>query len=192
MRAQSLSRLLITALVLTACADQSTAPAPTGTRLPDVAAAATTGGSQVGFGFNGVAGVVILTGGGSFDIATATNIVPGDTRITGGGGFRCTDNVNGGPLAGCAAGEGVRWDSVQLLASSNFKCSGADIVRSAATGSRTAVLIADFYRAGDGNKDSFTAPMIVSEDDIAEDLPGVQNLWIQGVGCGAAVVSFSN
>ena len=118
--------------------------------------------------------------------------MPGDTRISGGGGFSCTDNVNAGPLATCAAGEGVRWDSVQLLASTTFKCSGTDIVRAASTSSRTAVLIADFYRAGDGNEDSFTAQMIVSKDDIAEDLPGVQNVWIQGVGCGAAIVNFSN
>jgi hypothetical protein len=50
------------------------------------------------------------------------------------------------------------------------------------------VLQADFYRAGDGNDESFTAQMIVSETDIA---PGV-NLWIQGVGCGKAIVHFSH
>ena len=191
MRPQYSAKLLIAVLALTACADQSTAPAAISTRLPDAAAAATAGGSQVGFGFNGTAGVVILTGGGSFNPATASNIVPSDTRAAGGGGFSCTANVTAGPLANCAAGEGVRWDSVQLLASTTFKCSATDIVRAAATGNRTAVLIADFYRAGDGNEDSFTAQMIVSEEDIAEDLPGVQNLWIQGVGCGAAIVNFS-
>jgi hypothetical protein len=42
------------------------------------------------------------------------------------------------------------------------------------------VLAADFYRAGDGNDESFTAPMIVSTDDIAPDVGGVQNVWIQG------------
>jgi hypothetical protein len=117
--------------------------------------------------------------------------VPSVTRAAGGGAFNCTSSISAGPLANCAAGEGVRWDSVQLLASTTFRCSGTDIVRSAATGNRTAVLIADFYRAGDGNEDSFTAQMIVSEEDIAADLPGVQNLWIQGVGCGPAVVNFS-
>jgi hypothetical protein len=191
MRPQYFAKLVIAALALTACADQSTAPAANSSRLPVVPAAATVGGSQVGFGFNGTAGVVILTGGGSFSPATASNIVPTDTRVAGGGGFSCTQAVSAGPLANCAAGEGVRWDSVQLLASTTFKCSGADIVRAASTSNRTAVLIADFYRAGDGNEDSFTAQMIVSEDDIAADLPGVQNLWIQGVGCGAAIVSFS-
>jgi hypothetical protein len=80
---------------------------------------------------------------------------------------------------------------VQLLASTTFKCSADDIVRNASTGKGTAVLIADFYRAGDGNEESFTAPMIVSVEDIAADLPGVQNLWIQGAGCGPAIVNFS-
>jgi hypothetical protein len=190
MRPQYLAKLLIAALALTACAEHS-APTAISARPTDAVAFANATGSQVGFGFNGVAGVVILTGGGSFNPATASNIVPTDTRVAGGGGFSCTDIVNAGPLATCAAGEGVRWDSEQLLASTNFKCSGADIVRSASTGDRTAVLIADFYRAGDGIEESFKAPMIISEDDIAADLPGVQNLWIQGVGCGAAIVNFS-
>ena len=190
MKPQYFATLSIAVLALTACADQS---APTSiSAFPTAAAAtATAGGSQVGFGFNGVAGVVTLTGGGSFSPATASNSVPSDTRAAAGGGFRCNENVNGGPLAGCAAGEGVRWDGVQLLASTTFRCSGTDVVRAASTTTRTIILIADFYRAGDGNEDSFTAQMIVSEDDIAADLPGVQNLWIQGVGCGAAVVTFS-
>lgn len=183
------SRLLIALLVLTACADQSTAPTTMSANLPATASAASLG-SQVGFGFNGAAGVVVLSGGGSFNPATASNVVPTDTRIAGGGGFNCTAAVNAGPLANCATGEGVRWESVQLLASTTFKCSGADIVRPASTDTRTAVLIADFYRAGDGNEHSFRAQMIVSEDDIADDLPGVQNLWIQGAGCGSAIVTF--
>ena len=191
MRSQSIATLLIAALALSACADRTTAPTVSSTLLPEATVAATDGASQIGFGFNGTAGVVLLTGGGSFNPATASNVVPSDTRVAGGGGFRCTANVNAGPLANCAAGDGVRWDTVQLLASTTFRCSGTDIIRAASTGIRTAVLVADFYRAGDGNEESFTAQMIVSEVDIAEDLPGVQNLWIQGVGCGAAIVNFS-
>ena len=53
------------------------------------------------------------------------------------------------------------------------------------------VLQADFYRAGDGNDESFTAQMIVSEQDLAPDIPGVQTLWVQGVGCGSAIVNFN-
>ncbi len=108
-----------------------------------------------------------------------------------GGGFSCTDPVNQGPLANCAAGEGVRWDTVQLLASTTFKCTAADVARPASTGAQTAVLVADFYRAGDANDESFTAQMIVSETDLANDIQGLQNLWIQGVGCGTAIVNFS-
>jgi hypothetical protein len=53
------------------------------------------------------------------------------------------------------------------------------------------VLLADFYRAGDGNDESFTAQMIVSDGDIAPEIPGVQNLWVQGVGCGTGIVNFN-
>lgn len=191
MKPQFFAGLMMAVLAQTACENQSMAPTALNSRPPKAATAAIVGGSQVGFGFNGAAGVVILTGGGSFNPGTASNVVPSDTRIAGGGAFSCTENVTGGPLANCSAGEGARWHGVQLLASSTFRCSGIDIVRTATTTSRTAVLIADFYRAGDGNQASFTAPMIVSEDDIAADLAGVQNVWIQGVGCGAAIVNFS-
>jgi len=56
----------------------------------------------------------------------------------------------------------------------------------------TAVLKADFYRAGDGNDESFRANMIVSAHDLDPDLDGVQNVWVQGVGCATANVHFSN
>jgi hypothetical protein len=48
-----------------------------------------------------------------------------------------------------------------------------------------------FYRAGDGNDESFTAQVIVSDGDLADDISGVQNLWVQGVGCGTAIVNFN-
>ncbi len=168
---------------------------------PDASPALARSASQAsharqGFGFNGTVsgfptGVVFLTGGGSYDIATASNVVPTDTRVSGGGGFRCTDAVAQGPLNGCAAGEGVRWDSVQLLASTNFKCSPADAAKPAVTGTDRVVLLADFYRAGDGVDESFTAQMIVSETDLAPNIDGEQTLWIQGVGCGDAVANFA-
>jgi hypothetical protein len=34
--------------------------------------------------------------------------------------------------------------------------------------------------------------MIVSADDIAPDAAGIQNVWIQGVGCASAVAHFSS
>jgi hypothetical protein len=151
----------------------------------------------LGLGFDGEArgfptGSVLLTGGGSFEAASATNTVPHETRVEANGGFRCATTVAQGPLAGCLAGEGVRWDTEQLLESNTFKCFATDIARPAVTNSRTAVLIANFYRLRDGDLQSFRGQMIVSEADLAPDIPGDQHLWIQGVGCGAAAVHFGN
>ena len=199
MKTTPTSALLGVAMVLTAaCADQS--PAPTSSVPASALSRSAIAGPKVnghGFGFNGTAsgfptGVVSLTGGGSYDVATASNTIPSDTRVVSSGGFSCVAAVAQGPLAGCLAGEGVRWDTVQLLASAPFKCSVPDAVKTAVTNDRTVVLIADFYRAGDGNDESFTGQMIVSEDDLAPLIPGEQHLWIQGVGCGDAVVHFSN
>jgi len=64
-------------------------------------------------------------------------------------------------------------------------------VKTANTGDRTVLLLADFYRQGDGNIESFTAKMIVSESDLASDIPGDQNVWIQGIGCGPAIASIN-
>ena len=72
-----------------------------------------------------------------------------------------------------------------------FKCTGAaaEVALPATTSTTTVVLQADFYRAGDGNEESFRAKMIVS----ATDLPGHpgSNIWVEGVGCGSAIVNFS-
>jgi hypothetical protein len=184
-----------------ACSDHSknpTAPAYQASRGPAVAAAAVhQPGPRIGFGFNGNAsgfptGAVTLTGGGSFNAASASNVVPDDTTdVHSGGGFSCTEPVAQGPLTGCEKGQGVRWDTAQLLASTQFKCSAGDALKPAATGDSTVVLLADFYRAGDANDESFTAQMIVSETDLAPLIPGDQHLWVQGVGCGNAVVHFS-
>jgi hypothetical protein len=46
------------------------------------------------------------------------------------------------------------------------------------------VLLADFYRAGDGHDESFTAQMIVSQNDIAPDIEGIQK---SGSGASAAL-----
>jgi len=179
--------LLALALAL-ACGD--------GTGPTDAARPAYRAGGRSGFGFDGSVsgaptGVVRLTGGGSFDPASASDAVPTETSVAAAGGFRCTAAVAQGPLAGCEAGEGVRWDTAQLLASAPFKCTGADALKTATTDAHTAVLRAEFYRAGDGQEASFTAAMFVADRDLAPDVPGVQTLWIAGVGCGAAVVNFN-
>jgi hypothetical protein len=102
--------------------------------------------------------------------------------------------VSSGPLAGCMAGQGVRWDTASLLRSTPFKCTATDPsgVKTATTTNDTAVLQADFFRARDGNHESFIANVIVSAHDIAPDVPGIQNAWVQGVGCGSALVHFSH
>ena len=155
---------------------------------------------RVGFGFNGTVsgfptGKVFLTGGGAFNRA--------ENFVKAGGGFRCDEAVLQGPLStsinprdagACQAGEGVRWDTASLLNSTTFKCTNAanEPLKTAVTGDTTVVLQADFYRASNGNDESFTAKMIVSDTDIAADFPGAR-LWVQGVGCGTPVaVNFSN
>jgi hypothetical protein len=132
-------------------------------------------------------GVVFVSGGGSYDPSTASNTLGAETFVHSNGGFSCLEDVGQGPLAGCLQGEGVRWDTEQLLKSfENFKCTGAaaEAPKNAVTDENTAVLVADFYRAGDGVDESFTARMILSKTDIAPDIEGIQNIWIQGVGCG--------
>jgi hypothetical protein len=157
--------------------------------------------AEVGFGFNAEnirgfpTGAVRLTGGGAYGLDTGF--------VNSAGGFRCLEDVKQGPLSvsinpddpgQCLAGQGVRWDTAELLPSTTFKCTGAaaEALKTATTSDTTVVLQADFYRAGDGNDESFTAQMIVSETDLAPDIPGVQNVWVQGVGCGTAIVHFSD
>jgi len=143
-----------------------------------------------GFGFNAThisgfpTGAATLTGGGAF--------VPGTTFAQSGGSFKCTTTVLQGPLNGCLAGQGIRWDTAGLLSSTTFKCTGAatETLKTATTSGNVVVLLADFYRQGDGNNESFTAKMIVSEADLDPIAPGIQNVWIQQVGCGTGIVNF--
>jgi hypothetical protein len=144
--------------------------------------------APVGFAFHasnitGIStGSAFLSGGGAFD--------PGGTNVHAGGGFRCTNTIAQAPFAGCAAGQGVRWDTSEVLPSTLFKCTAAETPRAISTDAQTVVLAADFYRAGDGNDESFNAQMIVSASDLDRDIPGDQHVWIQGIGCGLASVSF--
>jgi hypothetical protein len=166
-------------------------PAVIAAALLTVAPASAAGG-HIGFGFNATGisgfptGAARLTGGGSYN--------PTSGSVKSAGGFRCTSDVGQGPLSGCLSGQGVRWDTVELLRSTTFKCTGAatESLKTAVTDDNTVVLLADFYRAGDGIDESFTAQMIVSADDIASDVDGVQNVWIQGVGCAAGIANFSS
>jgi hypothetical protein len=182
--------------------DATTGALPSGTATSGVtvlpASAVRSQSSKAGFGFNGTVsgfptGRVSLSGGGAHDLVTGF--------VKSGGGFSCLQDVRQGPLSvsinpndlgACLSGQGVRWDTAKLLPSTTFKCTGAagETLKTATTTASRVVLQADFYRAGDANDESFTAQIIVSATDIAPDFPG-QNLWVQGVGCGQAIVHFS-
>lgn len=168
--------------------------------VPAVAA-----GSHVGVGLNArdiagfpgdfSGGQVFLTGGGAYDPGTASNADPESAFVHSNGGFRCVQDVRQGPLQGCLAGEGVRWDTDGLLESTRFKCTGAaaEPAKTAVTDAHTEVLLSDFYRAGDGNDASFkNVQVIVSDHDLAPDIEGDQNVWIQQVGCDTANVNVSS
>ena len=152
---------------------------------------------RVGFGFNGTVsgfptGKVFLTGGGAYDRDSHF--------VHAGGGFTCINAVRQGPLSisvnpndpgACLDGQGIRWDTAELLDSTTFKCTGSASDETAVTSDHTVVLQADFYRAGNGDDHSFTAKMIVSSTGISDTFSGV-NVWVQGVGCGTAkAVNFS-
>jgi hypothetical protein len=201
----SFTRAALTAVIALAAACSDYSAPPTGTYGSRADSSVTSGTAsysaskspRVGFGFNGTAsgfpqGSVFLTGGGSYDPATASNAANDTTTdVHSGGGFSCTNPVGQGPLANCGQDEGVRWDTAQLLASAPFKCTLSDAVQTAFTGPDRVVLKADFYKAGDGNEESFTAQMIVSQTALAPNIPGNQTLWIQGVGCAEATVNFN-
>ncbi len=130
-------------------------------------------------------GAVAMAGFGTYDTSAST--------LHSNGLFRCTASVAQGPLSGCMTGQGIRWSSDALLASVPFKCvGGTEALKTATTNADTVGFQAKFFRLGDGQQASFTANVIVSRHDIAPDIPGVQNTWIQNVGCGSALVHFGH
>jgi hypothetical protein len=163
---------------------------------------ATAAAGQVGVGFNAPSisgfqpgGEAFLTGGGAYDPATASNSDPESAFVHSNGGFRCLQDVQQGLLTGCLQGQGIRWDTDGLLQSTTFKCTGAatEAKKTAVTDAHTAVLKSDFYRAGNGNDADFKGVQVILADhDLAPDIDGVQNVWIQQVGCGTANVNFSS
>jgi hypothetical protein len=187
--------VLFTGLVTFGCSDSQTSPRDPQT--PSYSLERSNG--RPSFAINATivtpAGPVVrLTGGGSWDPSTASNTIPTETTDGhGNGGFSCLADVTIDSKL-CAAGEGVRWDTVQLLKSSPFKCGGVanESGKTATTDAHVIVLLADFYRAGDGDNASFRRNMFVSDHDLADDVPGVQNIWIQGVGCGTGIINFNN
>ena len=161
--------------------------------------------SHVGVGFNASpvagfpgdfsGGAAFLTGGGAYDPASASDTDPESAFVHSNGGFRCLADVKQGPLTGCLEGQGIRWDTDGLLQSTRFKCTGAatEPGKRAVTDAHTEVLLSDFYRAGDGNDASFkNVQVIVSDHDLAPDIDGIQNVWIQQLGCATANVNFGS
>ncbi len=128
-------------------------------------------------------GSVAMTGFGVYDTSTSS--------LHANGLFRCTDSVGQGPLSGCMSGQGVHWQSTTLNATQRFVC-GTDAAKTVTTDGQTVAFKADFFRIGDGSTPSFSANVIVSARDIAPDVQGVQNTWIQGVGCGSALQFFAH
>jgi hypothetical protein len=104
-----------------------------------VAPAASAAPGNVGFGFNATGisgfptGAATLTGGGAYNPTTGF--------VNSAGGFRCTSDVRQGPLSGCLAGQGVRWDTVDLLRSTTFKCTGYARVGQQRLSNRSSVII---------------------------------------------------
>lgn len=135
---------------------------------------------------SGGSGSLSMSGGGPFNPVSGVVHTAGD--------FRCTSTVSSGPLAGCMTNQGTDWTALNLLRSTPFKCTANDPagVKTAAIAADTAVLHAEFFRAGDTQSGSFTANVIVSSHDIAPDIAGFQNIWVQGVGCGTAAVHFGH
>ena len=69
--------------------------------------------------------------------------------------LRLHSDISAGLFTGCQNGQGVRWDTDTALTSTTFRCTGAatETLKAAETGDKTVVMLADFYREGDGNDD---------------------------------------
>ena len=119
-----------------------------------------------------------LKGVGAFDALS----------VTLNGKFRVTRDIPAGPLGGLRAGDSGHWKATQVLATSGFKCAGPDAVKDVASDDDTIVFQADFFRQGDGDRASFSAKVFISAQDQDPETAGIQNVWIQGVGCDEAVV----
>lgn len=190
-----LSLLVLAGVVTAGCSDTKTEPSMPQAPAPNYSLAAHP--ARTSFTFDGTVvsatgETVSLNGGGSFAPALANNVIPTETSVHGLGLFRCVTNITAGQIAGCGAGEGTRWDAAQLLQSSGFKCGGVanEAGKTATTGNGVVVLLARFFRATDHDHPSFTGKIFVSDHDLAPDVPGNQNLWIQGFGCGTGSVRF--
>jgi len=186
--------VLLTGLITFGCSDTQTSP-----RASQVPNYSLESGHRQSFSIEGdvvnaaTGQVIHLTGGGSFDPSTASNTLGDQTSGHGNGSFDCVGDFSTGVFAGCS--QGTHWNSVQLLQSSPFKCGGVpnEQGKTATTGDGVIVVLADFFQPGDGSAPTFRRNVFIADRDLApDDVPGIQNVWIQGFGCGNAVVHFGN
>ena len=157
---------------------------------------------QVGVGFNAPAisgfqpgGKVFLSGGGAYDPRAHPIPIPRMHPYTRTAASAVSKTSDRAPSRAACKGRASAGDSEGLLASTGFKCTGAasEAGKTAVTNEHTAVLLSDFYRAGDGNDASFkNVKVIVADHDLAPDIDGIQNVWIQQVSCGTARINFSS
>jgi len=124
---------------------------------------------------DGIGDAVRLDGGGSYDAQSG--------QISLGGGYKVLKDITAGPLGGLRQFDGTRWKATEILADAPFKCAGADAAKTVATDDDTVVFLADFFRGGEGAVAFFHAKIFLSANDEDPDQPGIQNVWIQGVGC---------
>ena len=146
---------------------------------------------------NAGGGAVSLSGGGAYDPATGF--------IHAGGSFRCIADFPAAgtelpPLAGCKAGQGGTWIATALLPSRNFRCRGGGktgpepVDKTVNSDDKTVVMTVDFYLLRGRNEPvAVEGSMFVSQIDEATDAanPGIQNVWINRIGCGEAIANFN-
>lgn len=141
-----------------------------------------------------------MNGYGSFKAATAVIGLAvllfggNDPNASRGGnqalGFNANlvDGFSGGRAIEVTGGGVYRVDRTSANSGGGFRCL-SNIATGPFTGCQDG---ADCYRHGDGNVESFTAKMIVSALDLDPVAGGLQNVWVQGIGCGTdAVTSFN-
>lgn len=130
--------------------------------------------------------MVSLAGGGVYDPTTGF--------IKAEGSFHCIETVgnqNSG-LYPCEAGQSGHWHAVTLLASRLLRCIGApEPQNSVGTDDDTVVFTATFYLRGSGNPETRLVEVFVSNVDEKAYYEGIQNVWVQGVGCGDAIATFN-
>jgi hypothetical protein len=142
--------------------------------LPMSTVHAQSGGHTFTVHANAIGNVIALNGGGRYEVGTGF--------LQGGGGFRVTNDITGGPLAGLRAGDAGHWEAAELLPSSGFKCGfPGEAGKTATTDDDTVVLNARFFR--DGDRTPLTAKVFFSAQDEDPIDGGSQDVWIQNVGC---------